>query len=103
MATRTTWSTINPRRGRRSSPRWPRASALLPPPPRRLPRWLMRLVAPYVASVAVHTSMRVSNARAKSDLAWQPRFKTYREGSRPWSSNMVTYDVSEVTSRKDVL
>jgi nucleoside-diphosphate-sugar epimerase len=50
------------------------------PPPRRLPRWLMRLVAPYVASVAVHTSMRVSNARAKSDLAWQPRFKTYREG-----------------------
>jgi nucleoside-diphosphate-sugar epimerase len=50
------------------------------PPPRRLPRWLMRPVAPYVASFAVDTSMRVSNEKAKSDLAWQPRFKTYRDG-----------------------
>ena len=49
-------------------------------PPRRVPRWLMRLIAPYVASFAIDTSMRVSNAKAKSELGWQPRFKTYRDG-----------------------
>jgi hypothetical protein len=63
----------------------------------------MRLVAPYVASVAIDTSIRVSNAKAKSDLAWQLRFKTYREGIAAMISDRVTYDVSEVTSRKDVL
>jgi hypothetical protein len=35
---------------------------------------------PHVASFAVDTSMHVSNAKAKSELGWQPRFKTYREG-----------------------
>jgi nucleoside-diphosphate-sugar epimerase len=56
------------------------AAGIGAPPPRRLPRWLMRLVAPYVASLAVDTSMRVSSAKARSDLAWQPQFKTYHEG-----------------------
>jgi nucleoside-diphosphate-sugar epimerase len=50
------------------------------PPPRRLPRWLTRLVAPYIASIAIDTSIRVSNAKAKSDLDWRPRFTTYRDG-----------------------
>jgi nucleoside-diphosphate-sugar epimerase len=49
-------------------------------PPRRLPRGLLRLAAPYAARVAVDTSMRVSNAKAKKELGWQPRFTTYREG-----------------------
>ena len=50
------------------------------PPPRRLPRWLMRLIAPYVTAVAGDTSMHVSNEKAKIELAWQPRFPTYRDG-----------------------
>jgi nucleoside-diphosphate-sugar epimerase len=50
------------------------------PAPRRLPRWLMRVFAPYIAAVALDASMRVSNAKAKADLQWQPRFKTYLDG-----------------------
>ena len=50
------------------------------PPPRHLPHWMMRLIAPYVAALAVDSSMRVSNAKGKHDLGWRPRFATYREG-----------------------
>jgi nucleoside-diphosphate-sugar epimerase len=50
------------------------------PPPRRIPGWLMRLIAPYIASVVVDTSMRVSNAKARSELGWQPQFRTYHDG-----------------------
>jgi nucleoside-diphosphate-sugar epimerase len=56
------------------------AAAVGAPPPRQLPRWLTRLIAPYAARVAIDTSMRVSNAKAKNELAWQPRFTTYCEG-----------------------
>ena len=47
---------------------------------RRLPRWLFRLAAPYVASFAVDTSMRVANAKAKAELGWRPAFPSYRDG-----------------------
>jgi nucleoside-diphosphate-sugar epimerase len=50
------------------------------PPPRRVPRWLLRLYAPYAAAVAIDTSMRVSNAKAKTELGWQPRFHDYLDG-----------------------
>jgi nucleoside-diphosphate-sugar epimerase len=50
------------------------------PPPRRLPRWVIRLAAPYFATLMVDTSMRVSNAKAKAELSWTPAFATYREG-----------------------
>ena len=62
------------------------AAALGAPPPRRLPAWLLRLAAPYVASFAVDTSMRVSNAKAKAELGWQPAFPTYRDGIRAIAS-----------------
>jgi nucleoside-diphosphate-sugar epimerase len=58
------------------------AGAFGTPPPRRLPAWLLRLAAPYVASFAVDTSMRVSNAKAKAELGWQPAFPTYHDGIR---------------------
>ena len=58
------------------------AKAFGTPPPRRVPRWLFRLVAPYVASFAIDTSMRVANAKAKAELGWQPRFPTYHDGVR---------------------
>jgi nucleoside-diphosphate-sugar epimerase len=56
------------------------ATAFGTPPPRRLPRWVFRLAAPYVASFAVDTSMRVANAKAKAELGWRPAFPTYRDG-----------------------
>ena len=62
------------------------AEALGAPPPRQIPRWLFRLAAPYVASFAVDTSMRVSNAKAKHQLGWQPTFPSYHEGVRAIAS-----------------
>jgi len=45
-----------------------------------VPRWLLRLLAPYIGMVMTDTWLRVSNAKAKTELAWQPRFRNYREG-----------------------
>jgi nucleoside-diphosphate-sugar epimerase len=56
------------------------AAVLGVPRPRNLPPWLVRLVAPYVASFAVDTSMRVSNAKARNELGWRPAYPTFREG-----------------------
>lgn len=50
------------------------------PPPRKVPRWMMRLAAPYVASFATDTTMRVSNTKAKNLLGWTPAYPTYRDG-----------------------
>jgi nucleoside-diphosphate-sugar epimerase len=56
------------------------AEAFGAPRPHRLPRWLFRLAAPYVATFAADTSMVVSNAKAEAELAWKPEFPSYREG-----------------------
>jgi nucleoside-diphosphate-sugar epimerase len=48
-------------------------------PPRRVPAWLTRLVAPYMARI-VSVRLPLSNARAKAELGWQPRYTTMREG-----------------------
>jgi len=47
--------------------------------PLRVPAWLPRLVAPYLARM---TSIRMplSNARAKADLGWRPKYSTVRDG-----------------------
>jgi 2-alkyl-3-oxoalkanoate reductase len=47
--------------------------------PFRVPAWLPRLLAPYMARI---TSMRLplSNAKAKADLGWSPKYSTVREG-----------------------
>ena len=50
------------------------------PSPRHLPRWVMRLFAPNLVAFAIDTNMLVSNAKAKRELGWQPRFRSYREG-----------------------
>lgn len=49
------------------------------PRPLRVPAWLLRLVAPYMAQM---TSMRMplSNARAKAELGWRPAYPTLRDG-----------------------
>jgi nucleoside-diphosphate-sugar epimerase len=56
------------------------AEAFGAPAPHRLPRWLFRLAAPYVATFAADTSMVVSNAKATAELGWKPEFPSYREG-----------------------
>ncbi|PYR30250.1 MAG: hypothetical protein DMF89_08610 [Acidobacteria bacterium] len=47
--------------------------------PLRVPAWLPRMIAPYMARM---TSIRMplSNARAKAELAWRPKYSTMREG-----------------------
>jgi nucleoside-diphosphate-sugar epimerase len=58
------------------------ARALGAPPPRRVPAWLGRLATGEVG-VSVMTQIRgASNAKAKRELGWRPRFPTYREGFR---------------------
>jgi len=49
-------------------------------PPRRLPAWLGRIVAGEVP-VTMMTSIRgSSNAKAKRELGWEPRYASWREG-----------------------
>jgi nucleoside-diphosphate-sugar epimerase len=47
--------------------------------PFRVPAWLPRLVAPYLARM---TAMRMplSNARAKAELGWEPKYPTIQQG-----------------------
>jgi nucleoside-diphosphate-sugar epimerase len=56
------------------------AQAIDAPPPRTMPSWLLAL-APYAAAMMTNT-LRVSNAKAKADLGWQPTVPTYRDGIR---------------------
>jgi nucleoside-diphosphate-sugar epimerase len=58
------------------------AQALGAKPPRRVPVWLARLLAGrYTASMA--TSLGgASNAKAKAQLGWEPRYPSWRQGFR---------------------
>lgn len=60
------------------------------PRPRRLPRMVFRVVAPWIAAVAFDSNMRVSNAKAKRELGWEPRYKTYREGIAVMAAEVAT-------------
>jgi nucleoside-diphosphate-sugar epimerase len=66
------------------------AAAVGAPPPRRLPGWLLRLAAPYVASIVVDSALRVSHAKATAELGWRPSFPTYVEGSQAMASPQRT-------------
>jgi nucleoside-diphosphate-sugar epimerase len=47
--------------------------------PLRVPGWLPRLVAPYMARMTT-IRMPLSNASAKADLGWRPKYATMRDG-----------------------
>ena len=49
------------------------------PQPFRVPAWLPRLVAPYMARL-ISMQMPLSNAKAKAELGWKPRYPTMRDG-----------------------
>jgi 2-alkyl-3-oxoalkanoate reductase len=56
------------------------AQALGAGPPRRFPRWLARLVAGEVAVLMGTEGRGASNAKAKRELGWEPRYPSWREG-----------------------
>src|SRR5262245_20828714 len=49
--------------------------------PLALPAWLLRLAAPMAATM-MSSRLPLSNARARSELGWRPRYPSYREGLR---------------------
>ncbi|MQA85968.1 MAG: NAD-dependent epimerase/dehydratase family protein [Streptosporangiales bacterium] len=57
------------------------AEAFGTPKPPTVPMWLLCPAAPYVYTLMT-TSMRVSNARAKHELNWEPSAPSSREGLR---------------------
>ena len=58
------------------------AEALGAKPPRRVPRWLTRLVAGEAAVVMGTESRGASNANAKRELGWTLRHASWRDGFR---------------------
>jgi len=56
------------------------ASALGAKPPRRVPRWVARLVAGEAAVMMGTEARGASNAKAKRELGWTLRYPTWRRG-----------------------
>jgi len=56
------------------------ASALGAKPPRRVPRWLVGLAAGEAAAVMMTEVRGASNAKAKRELGWKPRYASWRLG-----------------------
>jgi nucleoside-diphosphate-sugar epimerase len=55
------------------------------PPPFSVPAWLPRLLAPYLFRV-MSIRLPLSNAAAKAELGWEPKYPTIREGLADVSS-----------------
>jgi nucleoside-diphosphate-sugar epimerase len=49
-------------------------------PPRRLPKWLARLVGGDFVVTMMTEGHGFSNAKAKAELGWQPRYPSWRQG-----------------------
>ena len=58
------------------------ARALGAKPPRRVPRWLGRLLTGEAATVMLTEVRGASNEKAKREFGWKPRFASWRQGSR---------------------
>jgi 2-alkyl-3-oxoalkanoate reductase len=56
------------------------ASVLGAKPPRHVPRWLGRLGAGEAATLMMTEARGASNAKAKCELGWQPRYASWRLG-----------------------
>ncbi len=56
------------------------AEALGAKPPRRFPRWLARLFAGEAAVMMGTEARGASNAKAKRELGWTPRYPSWRDG-----------------------
>jgi 2-alkyl-3-oxoalkanoate reductase len=72
------------------------AEALCAKPPRRFPRWLARLFAGDVAVVMGTEARGASNAKAKREFGWEPRYPSWREGfAAAYGSTAPTIHVKE--------
>ncbi len=58
------------------------AKALGAKPPRRMPRWLVRLFAGEAGVVMGTEARAASNAKVKRELGWAPRYASWRQGFR---------------------
>ena len=56
------------------------ARALGAKPPRRVPRWVGRLLVGEPGAVMMTEVRGASNAKAKRELGWQPRYPSWRVG-----------------------
>jgi nucleoside-diphosphate-sugar epimerase len=56
------------------------AHALGAKPPRRVPRWVGRLLAGEATTVMMTEVKGASNAKAKRELDWRPRYPSWRQG-----------------------
>jgi nucleoside-diphosphate-sugar epimerase len=56
------------------------ASTLGAKPPRHVPRWLARILAGEAATEMMTEAKGASNAKAKRELGWQPRYPSWRQG-----------------------
>jgi nucleoside-diphosphate-sugar epimerase len=56
------------------------AQALEAQPPRRFPTWLARLFAGEAAVVMGTEARGASNAKARRELGWTPRYPSWRKG-----------------------
>jgi len=56
------------------------ASALGARPPMRVPRWVGRILAGSTATVMMTEVRGASNAKAKRELGWEPRYASWRQG-----------------------
>jgi nucleoside-diphosphate-sugar epimerase len=74
------------------------AEALGAKPPRRVPAWLGRIVAGEVPVVMMTESRGASNAKAKRELGWTPRYASWREGFREVMRNTAASPRAGVTS-----
>jgi nucleoside-diphosphate-sugar epimerase len=63
------------------------AAAFGTPKPMTVPSWMMRAL-PY-AYAALTTNMRVSNAKAKTELSWKPAYPTSADGLRALADTPV--------------
>ena len=56
------------------------ASVLDAKPPRRVPRWVARLLAGEVATAMMTEVRGASNEKAKRELGWTPHYASWRQG-----------------------
>lgn len=55
------------------------ADAVGAPPPRRVPAWLLKPIAPHLVTMMCD-ARGASNAKARRKLEWAPRWSTWRQG-----------------------
>jgi 2-alkyl-3-oxoalkanoate reductase len=78
------------------------AEAIGAKPPRHVPLWLGRLLAGEVGVAMMTTVRGASNAKAKRELGWAPRWATWRDGFVNGLSQSSTIDLWPMSSSSPV-